>query len=291
MLIKCYQWRLNRNDCLNRGYVLDNFPKNYDTCRGLFTEQKEAEENQDQEEPEIVLRNKIYPDSIINLSASEQYSKKLMGTFGDDKVKSGHYTFADLSRRYKKWKMNNHADDDRNVQSLLTKGAEGFLQRVEPIVDRCEPGRPEAGPLQIDAGLHRAQRQVHKLPDERGERGDGASAAGGGSGGPQAGARGAAAAGPGCLGGRDAHGPKGGGQTEDGEAAERRQGSFAAEEPPPQVRARAYCRTYFSENLRGILTEGIVELAKAMPEDPISFLSDFLFKNAYRVPEMARGDI
>lgn len=40
-----------------------------------------------------------------------------------------------------------------------------------------------------------------------------------------------------------------------------------------------------------ILKDAIVDLAKEMPEDPISHMADFLFKNAYRVPEAARGDI
>lgn len=30
------RWRLNRNDCQNRGYVLDGYPKTYDTADGVF---------------------------------------------------------------------------------------------------------------------------------------------------------------------------------------------------------------------------------------------------------------
>lgn len=40
-----------------------------------------------------------------------------------------------------------------------------------------------------------------------------------------------------------------------------------------------------------ILKDAIIDLAKEMPDDPISHLSDYFFKNAYRVPEDARGDI
>jgi len=39
------------------------------------------------------------------------------------------------------------------------------------------------------------------------------------------------------------------------------------------------------------LKDAIIDLAKTMPQDPISHLSDYLFKNAYRVPDQARGDI
>lgn len=30
------RWRLNQNDCQNRGYVLDGYPKNYKTAYGVF---------------------------------------------------------------------------------------------------------------------------------------------------------------------------------------------------------------------------------------------------------------
>ena len=40
-----------------------------------------------------------------------------------------------------------------------------------------------------------------------------------------------------------------------------------------------------------ILKEALLDLSKTMPEDPIDHMADFLFKNAYKVPELARGDI
>ncbi len=48
---------------------------------------------------------------------------------------------------------------------------------------------------------------------------------------------------------------------------------------------------YFTQNMMHILKDAIIDLAKEMPEDPIGHMADFLFKNAYRVPESARGDI
>ena len=33
---KCYKWRLNQNDCLNRGYILDGYPKKYEDAVQLF---------------------------------------------------------------------------------------------------------------------------------------------------------------------------------------------------------------------------------------------------------------
>lgn len=30
------KWRLSQNDCLNRGYILDNFPHFVDECNWIF---------------------------------------------------------------------------------------------------------------------------------------------------------------------------------------------------------------------------------------------------------------
>lgn len=36
LLIKAYKYRLEKNDCFNRGFVLDGFPKTYDHAKGVF---------------------------------------------------------------------------------------------------------------------------------------------------------------------------------------------------------------------------------------------------------------
>jgi len=37
LIVKCLRQRLLLNDCLNRGYVLDAFPRSYDNAQKLFT--------------------------------------------------------------------------------------------------------------------------------------------------------------------------------------------------------------------------------------------------------------
>lgn len=36
MINEAVRWRLNQNDCQNRGYVLDGYPKSYATAYGVF---------------------------------------------------------------------------------------------------------------------------------------------------------------------------------------------------------------------------------------------------------------
>ncbi len=33
LIYKCYKWRLSQNDCLNRGYILDGYPKRYQDAK------------------------------------------------------------------------------------------------------------------------------------------------------------------------------------------------------------------------------------------------------------------
>jgi adenylate kinase family enzyme len=33
---EAFRWRLNQNDCQNRGYVLDGYPESYETAKGVF---------------------------------------------------------------------------------------------------------------------------------------------------------------------------------------------------------------------------------------------------------------
>ena len=50
MIYKCYKWRLNQNDCLNRGYILDGYPKKYADAVGLFMGLPPVEEGEEPDE-------------------------------------------------------------------------------------------------------------------------------------------------------------------------------------------------------------------------------------------------
>lgn len=36
LMNEAVRWRLNQNDCQNRGYVLDGYPKSYEQAYGVF---------------------------------------------------------------------------------------------------------------------------------------------------------------------------------------------------------------------------------------------------------------
>jgi adenylate kinase family enzyme len=85
------RWRLERNDCQNRGYVLDGYPKNYPNADSVFVVtpkappkkfNEEGEEEPPADEEELakslkpVLQKHIYPESVITLHGSDQFLKR-----------------------------------------------------------------------------------------------------------------------------------------------------------------------------------------------------------------------
>ena len=92
MINEAVRWRLNRNDCQNRGYVLDGYPKDYANAKNVFIitpkapEKKVPAEGEEAEEPPAeeeeaaqlkpILQTNIYPESVISLQASDQFIKR-----------------------------------------------------------------------------------------------------------------------------------------------------------------------------------------------------------------------
>jgi hypothetical protein len=94
LINEAVRWRLNRNDCQNRGYVLDGYPKNAQSAAEVFIitpqpkkkvvddvadgeevpEPEEAEGEEGALKPE--LQTKIYPESVISLNATELFLKR-----------------------------------------------------------------------------------------------------------------------------------------------------------------------------------------------------------------------
>lgn len=84
------RWRLHRNDCQNRGYVLDGYPKNYGQAEEIFVIKPPAPKlEKDEDGNDIPLDEEalaesqkpqfmanIYPESIISLNATAQFLRR-----------------------------------------------------------------------------------------------------------------------------------------------------------------------------------------------------------------------
>lgn len=72
LLYKCYKWRLTQNDCLNRGYILDGFPRRYEDAREIFMGVPVTEGEEPEENAKKVLEARLAPTQLIVLEMSDQ---------------------------------------------------------------------------------------------------------------------------------------------------------------------------------------------------------------------------
>lgn len=72
LVYKCYKWRLTQNDCLNRGYILDGFPRRYEDAKEIFMGVPVTEGEEPEENAKKVLEARLAPTQLIVLEMSDQ---------------------------------------------------------------------------------------------------------------------------------------------------------------------------------------------------------------------------
>jgi len=132
LINEAVRWRLNQNDCQNRGYVLDGYPRSYQEGDGVFFvtnkkpepkfiideatgEKVPAPEEMDEEALKEFLKPKfqknIYPDSVIVLRGGKDLIQTRLNKFvkdlPDDQVADNHWNSGDQERRFAIWHENN----------------------------------------------------------------------------------------------------------------------------------------------------------------------------------------
>ena len=106
-LIKCFKWRLLQNDCLNRGYILDGFPRSYKNARHLFMgkfpsrnsecltlsdikedaeDEEEPDDDEEEPEPPRVINNILKPDTVILIEAPKSYMMNFIDNMTQSEV-------------------------------------------------------------------------------------------------------------------------------------------------------------------------------------------------------------
>lgn len=118
VLFRLLKTRLNENDCRNRGYVLDGFPRSFKDCQHVFLKLRppkdEDEEVEDEEieaeeeggEPIKTFKNHIadadiFPSNVIVFEAQSDFLVNRMKEMPDDKITGTHYNAVDMKRRLK----------------------------------------------------------------------------------------------------------------------------------------------------------------------------------------------
>lgn len=166
LMNEAVRWRLNQNDCQNRGYVLDGYPKDFDTSEGVFVikpvmpERKmimnedgemvnDPNEEIDEEELKALMKPKfqknIYPDSVILIRASSQsvISQSLYARLTSVQMQESHWMPDVLDRRYTLYTQNN------DIQNFQARN-KGDLSVPYPLIKFFQENQTEIYEVDFD---------------------------------------------------------------------------------------------------------------------------------------------
>lgn len=131
LIYEMVRYRLQQNDCQHRGFILDGFPRTYEDAKGLFYwapkkkekpkkpegegegEQEPIDEGEEDEEDKYKpkFQKHIYPESVIMLEGSDEFLKDKAKKLPNEIMKNSHYYENHMDRRLKAWHDSNTIDD------------------------------------------------------------------------------------------------------------------------------------------------------------------------------------
>jgi len=272
ILYKIFQWKLTQNASRNRGYVLDGYPRKYVEAQNLFLEPKGSEENENQENVDFEkydLNTKIAPTSIIILKAEDAFLKQRVKELPEDKVTGTHFTEEGMNKRVKAYRdINNTEAGHPSVFDLFKERGinvfvEEALKNEKPLFESMKiyverNGKPfnymtfehQDEQKRIEEAKqkerdNKSNKDLTKLKEEELEK--------------------------------DLRGQK--------EQFTKQRVSAIQEQERDLLDTRSQpIRQYLMDNVVPILTQGLIEVCKTLPEDPVDFLAEYLFKKSLEVP-------
>merc|ERR1712217_296093 len=284
--------RLMSNVCRYRGFVLEGYPENYEEADALFTEivvpegedppPEEAEEEEEEEEeepplannedededegdpkPERKLNEVISPEFVVQLKSSQDKCKTRIFSG----VAGGAQSEQDFLRKSAEYKKANLAEDgSRGTQDFFVEGAGLNVLHVDvdksnetEVFDAIRVYMESKGQffnyLRSEEELVRErEEEVAKLEREEDARREKAT--------------------------QDRQAAEQAmRQQASGEEAHRRQAIAESEAALLEAEAMPL-RQYLLSNVVPTLSEGLTEVCKEQPEDPIEYLAQYLFAHA-----------
>lgn len=85
-------------ECQNQGYVLDGYPKTLQQAKNLFGDQDEPDEEEQNE-------NKIMPEAVIVLEASDEFLTERLLDLSEAEIQGTHYTEEHVIRRFREYRF------------------------------------------------------------------------------------------------------------------------------------------------------------------------------------------
>ncbi|XP_055086920.1 adenylate kinase 7 [Periophthalmus magnuspinnatus] len=259
LLLKVIRDKLLTKPCLNQGFVLDGFPKTYDQAKELYESKDTLFFSKYEEEDETTFKNML-PEFVFVLDASDLFLKERVINLPETEVEKNNYEPDHFLRRLSQYRQRNSKDtvsdfyDELNITTLnleITSNYEpNCLLLLEKIIETVGPPR-NYGPTVEEVEeeewkkMEEEQRRAAQRKEEEEER----------------------------------------------EAEEARERAarweewsrsleeLRREEEDLLEEQTAQMRSYLMEHVMSTLSQGLVSVCSAQPQDPVDFLAEYLLKN------------
>ena len=136
--------QLNSAACMNKGFILDGFPRSQDDAKTVFMEkhlkpdQPEPVEGEEEKEPEydLIKNDKILPQYSIILESDDASLIQKAKDLPAEKTADSHHNDAGMQRRLKEFRARNVEDSGATVKDFFTE-AIGYQNVL--IIDANSP--------------------------------------------------------------------------------------------------------------------------------------------------------
>ncbi|KAJ8409139.1 hypothetical protein AAFF_G00241600 [Aldrovandia affinis] len=251
--------KLNSKPCRNQGFVLDGYPKTYDQAKELFYGEEEEAEDPRSKMP--LFNQKIIPDYVFSLNATDEFLKERVQNLPESVVQGTHYAQDQFLRRLAEFRDDNAQDETvldyfdeleihpEHIEVTGDKDSK-YLAVTEKIV-RAVGNAKNYGPSAEEREKEerrRAEERMKLLAAEREEM-------------------------------------------ERKEAEEAANRAVRLEEwnknrrevkrqEHEMLEARSIpLRNYLMKNVMPTLTKSLIECCKVKPDDPVDFLAEYILRN------------
>lgn len=145
LIYKLMILRLNENDCRNRGYILDGYPRSYEDCQHIFLkrEKKFDEEGAEveEDEPELeegqkksfkgyVKEASIFPSSTIVFNQDDKFLLERVMNLSEEQIAGTHYNVKEMKRRLKAYRSINESKvAEPSVQAFFQGNSVTLFER------------------------------------------------------------------------------------------------------------------------------------------------------------------
>eukprot|EP01017_Pseudomicrothorax_dubius_P008468 TRINITY_DN12791_c0_g1_i1.p1 TRINITY_DN12791_c0_g1~~TRINITY_DN12791_c0_g1_i1.p1 ORF type:complete len:709 (-),score=197.98 TRINITY_DN12791_c0_g1_i1:91-2217(-) len=257
LFARSFLWRLQKTDCVNRGYLLDGFPKTYHQAVALFTEEHDGNR---------VVNTKMLPETIILLKANDEFLKKRAQGLPEEVLTGSHYNEEGMNRRLAAFKK--ILVPDPGTESIFaffkehgitvyevdveTATDDAIITHLKEIIERNGKFENSLDYDEVEEERKRREQQREQAEKERQRKEMEAKAL-------------------------EAEKEKRRQQDED----QKLKMKMLEDQEREILDTKSQpLRQYLADRVVPILTQGLLEVCKTVPEDPLDYLADFLLKNA-----------